>query len=150
MVSLWVSLCIVLGKFPTWDTKSSKVNIFQVARAIKRPPWGSQYDVRKRVENDETIKILACLTFVCNLLRLQLYKNPCNQTSSHFFGWHFWNCSPLHVAQTSFRQYVTKFFGNARDLYGDSPSFFWGEKKHPVGNLRIWVPKQTTPTRRSV
>lgn len=138
MVSRWVKM----------DTKSSKVNIFQVARAIKRPPWGSQYDVRKRVENDEQVHFCMfdiCLQFVETLTR----KNPATRHQVIFLGWYFWNCSPLHVAQTSFRQYVTKFFGNARDLYGDSVEFFFGEKKTGQ-NLRIWVPKQTTPTRRSV
>ena len=68
--------CASFCEVSTWDTKSSKVNIFQVARAIKRPPWGSQYDVSKRVENDETIKILACLTFLLQFVETATRKNP--------------------------------------------------------------------------
>ena len=149
MVSRWVKM----------DTKSSKVNIFQVARAIKRPPWGSQYDVRKRVENDEQVNFLHVWHFFCNLLRLQLYTKPLQPDIKSFFGVAFLELFPTSCCANELQAICDQVFWKCQKLKWHKTrcvrsgistvftEFFWGVSPR---NLRIWVPKQTTPTRRSV
>ena len=159
MVSLWVSLCIVLRSFDMGYQKLQSQH-FSGGTSHQTSTVGFSVWRRKRVENDEQIIFLHvwhlfAICWDCNYI-----KPLCNQTSSHFFGWHFWNCSELHVAlelqaicdQVLWKCQKLKWHKTRCVRSGISTvftEFFWG-RKNTGRNLRIWVPKQTTPTRRSV